>query len=187
MTKEKKTDNELIEEILAGKIEKFAELVERYERLVFSFLLARLKNYQEVEDIAQDAFVKAFKHLNSFDGEHKFSSWLVTIAKNLLIDSVRKNSRSIASDEMVTDFLANKSAKNDSNQPHVIVAKKESFNRIIKMIYELPQNLCEPFLFRVINEMSYDDIAEALELPLQTVKNRIFKARNLLREKRDKS
>lgn len=185
MNKHERTDEELVHAVLAGELETFAELVERYERLVFSFLLTRLNDLQEVEDIVQETFVKAFRHLASFDCERRFAAWLLTIARNLLIDSRRKAGRSVASTTLVNEVMLTDSAREASSQPSEIVVRRERFRSIVVMIQELPEELRTPFLMRVINELPYQEIAEVLDVPLQTVKNRIFKARGILREKRE--
>ena len=185
MNKHERTDEELVQAVLAGEHETFAELVERYERLVFSFLLTRLNDLQEVEDIVQETFVKAFRHLASFDCERRFAAWLLTIARNLLIDSRRKAGRSVASTNLVNEVMLTDSAREAGSQPSEIVVRRERFRSIVVMIQELPEELRTPFLMRVINELPYQEIAEILDVPLQTVKNRIFKARGILREKRE--
>lgn len=185
MNKHERTDEELVHAVLAGELETFAELVERYERLVFSFLLTRLNDLQEVEDIVQETFVKAFRHLASFDCERRFAAWLLTIARNLLIDSRRKAGRSVASTTLVNEVMLTDSAREASSQPSEVVVRRERFRSIVVMIQELPEELRTPFLMRVINELPYQEIAEVLDVPLQTVKNRIFKARGILREKRE--
>lgn len=185
MNMQGKTDIELVKQVLAGEIDVFSELVERYEKLIFSYLLSRINDLQEVEDIVQDTFVKAFRHLASFDCERKFAGWLVTISRNLLIDSRKKAGRNIASTDLVTDVLLADSAKENKSHPPEIIIRREQFRQIVHMIQELSEDLRTPFLLRVINELPYQEIAEMLSLPLQTVKNRIFKARGLLREKRE--
>ncbi|MDD3146806.1 MAG: RNA polymerase sigma factor [Candidatus Riflebacteria bacterium] len=185
MNMQGKTDVELVKQVLAGEIEMFSELVERYEKLIFSYLLSRINDLQEVEDIVQDTFVKAFRHLASYDCERKFAGWLVTIARNLLIDSRKKSGRNIASTDLVTDVLLADSAKENRSHPPEIIIRREQFRKIVQMIQELPEDLRTPFLLRVVNELPYQEISEILNLPLQTVKNRIFKARGLLREKRE--
>ena len=185
MSKENKSDKEVIAAVLSGSTEDFGCLIERYERLVYSFLLTRMKNLQEVEDIAQETFVKAFKHLKSFDCDKKFSSWIVTIARNLMIDKIRKNSRDIAATDLVDSVLTNQYDSSQKN-PQEIAIRNESFARISKMIQSIPEDVREPFVLRVVNQITYQQIAEILEIPLQTVKNRIFKARTLLRGKREK-
>ncbi|GAB1352021.1 RNA polymerase sigma factor RpoE [Erysipelotrichia bacterium] len=185
MNKHEVSDIELVKKVLTGEIEYFSELVERYEKLVFSYLLSRLNDIQEVEDIVQDTFVKAFRHLASYDCERKFAGWLVTISRNLLIDSRRKAGRNIASTDLVTDVLLSDSLKETNAHPPEIIIRRERFRQIVNMIQELSEDLRTPFLLRVVNELPYQEIAEILNLPLQTVKNRIFKARGVLREKRE--
>ena len=185
MNKQEHTEIELVKQVLAGEIEMFSQLVERYEKLIFSYLLSRINDLQEVEDIVQDTFVKAFRHLASYDCERKFAGWLVTISRNLLIDSRKKAGRNIASTDLVTDVLIADSSKENRAHPPEIIIRRERFRQIVHMIQELPEDLRTPFLLRVINELPYQEISEILSLPLQTVKNRIFKARGLLREKRE--
>jgi RNA polymerase sigma-70 factor (ECF subfamily) len=185
MNKENFSDSEIILKVLNGDSEKFAVLVERYERLVFSFLLTRLKNLEEVEDIVQDTFVKAFRHLKSFDRSKKFTAWLLTIARNILVDFLRKSSKTVASTDLVTDVLLKKD-KSEENNPQNLAVRRESFRRIIETIDSLPEDVKEPFMLRVVNDMSYKEISDTLELPLQTVKNKIFKARSLLRGNRNR-
>lgn len=185
MNKLEKTDGELVKLVLEGDIESFSELVERYEKLVFSFLLSRLQDWQEVEDIVQETFVKAYRHIASFDCQRRFAAWLITIARNVLIDSRKKNSRNITSTDLVTDVLLSESSREMRNQPSDILMRREQFRKVFSMIQELPEEMRTPFLLRVVNELSYQEISETLDLPLQTVKNRIFKARGILRKKRE--
>jgi len=186
MSRQEKSDVELIKLVLSGECEAYSVLVQRYEKLVFSFLLSRMNSIQDIEDVVQDAFVKAYKHLTSFDCERKFSAWLLTIARNIMIDSRRKLSRDLPSTDLVIDILLTDSAKEESEQPADILIRRERFRKILMLIRELPEEFKTPFLLRVVNEMSYQDIADSIGIPLQTVKNRIFKARTLLREKREK-
>jgi len=186
MNKLEKTDAALVKLVLEGDIESFSELVERYEKLVFSFLLSRLQDSQEVEDIVQETFVKAFRHIASFDCQRRFSTWLLTIARNVLIDNRKKNCRNITSSDLVTDVMLSESSREVCDQPSDILMRREQFRKIFDMIQELSEEMRTPFLLRVVNELSYQEISEALDLPLQTIKNRIFKAREILREKREK-
>ncbi|MDD2997791.1 MAG: sigma-70 family RNA polymerase sigma factor [Erysipelotrichia bacterium] len=185
MNKQERSDVELVKLVLNGEIEFFAELVERYEKLVFSFLLARQNNMQEVEDVVQETFVKAFRHLASFDCERRFAAWLLTIARNLLVDSKRKLGRSVASSDVVIDGLLSDLPRDDSTHPPEVLIRREHFRKVVKMIQELSEELRVPFLLRIVNELSYQEISDLLNIPLQTVKNRIFKARAQLREKRE--
>lgn len=184
MNKQEMTDGDIVRLVLAGDAQMFSQLVARYEKLVFSFLLSKYSDVYEIEDVVQDTFLKAYRHLNSYDCERKFSSWLLTIARNLLFDSRKKNSRNVASTDLVTDVLLTEE-RGDSLQPDEVVIRNERFKALSAMIKSLDEDFRTPFILRVVNEMSYQEIAEALSLPLQTVKNRIFKARTYLREKRE--
>ena len=163
----------------------FSILVARYEKFVFSYLLSKYSDVYEIEDVVQETFLKAYRHLASYDCERKFSNWLITIAKNLLYDNRKKNSRNVASTDLVTDVLLGDDSNNNSLQPDEVAIRKERFHRLAVMIKSLDEDFRTPFILRVVNEMSYQEIADALSLPLQTVKNRIFKARTYLREKRE--
>ncbi len=182
-----KTDKELIENILAGRLDCFETVIGRYKRLLFSFLLSQHGNYQEVEDIVQETYIKAFRHLDKFDQKRKFSNWLLTIAKNLLIDLRRKAGRSVTSTEVVEETLLGLKNEGGGGQPQEEVLKKEKFQEVFDLIGKLPEEVRIPFILRVVDEQSYQDIAENLELPIQTVKNRIFKARQILREQKGSS
>ena len=184
MSNQEKTDGEIVKLVLSGDIQLFSLLVARYEKFVFSYLLSKYSDVYEIEDVVQETFLKAYRHLSSYDCERKFSNWLITIARNLLFDNRKKNSRNIASTDLVTDVLLGDEIK-DSHQPDEVAIRRERFHRLTVMIKSLDEDLRTPFILRVVNELSYQEIADALSLPLQTVKNRIFKARTYLREKRE--
>lgn len=186
MNEIKIADSKLVEDILNGDIEKFAILVGRYERLLFSYLISKKCKLQEAEDIVQDSFIKAFKHLRSFDKNRKLSNWLLTITRNLMIDHLRQSGKFVSTTELVADFINFENISELENKPQDSVIKKEKFRKIVEMVFSLPEDLRIPFLMRIVNEKSYQEISDDLGLPLQTVKNRIFKARKLLKEQRNK-
>lgn len=126
MSRQEKSDVELVKLVLSGECEAYSALVQRYEKLVFSFLLSRMNSIHDIEDIVQDSFVKAYKHLASFDCERKFSAWLLTIARNIMIDSRRKSSRDLPSTDLVNDVLLTDSAKEESEQPADILIRFEN-------------------------------------------------------------
>lgn len=185
MNRREANDSQIVKAVLEGNIDLFEELVLRYEKLLFSFLLTRLHDLHEVEDLVQETFVRAFRHLAGFDRSRKLSAWLVTIARNLLIDHQRTSSRSITSTEIVNAALGSKSSSNEVDQPPDILIRRDAFREVCNMIANLPEDVRTPFVLRIVNEVSYQEIADILDLPLQTVKNRIFKARNLLRDKKN--
>lgn len=178
------TDNELVVSILNGNVNKFAVLVKRYERLVFSFLISHKCKLQVAEEIVQSSFIRAFKYLNTYDRKRKFSNWLLTITRNLLIDSCKNSDRFVSASEITNDLLSFESENSKSNQPPEILIKRERFRKVSEMILGLNDTVRIPFIMRIVNEQSYQEIADILDLPLQTVKNRIFQARRLLKDQR---
>ena len=177
-------DRKSIERVLAGESHVYGVLVERYERLVYSFLLPQLRSLEEAEDLAQEVFIRGYRHLASFDTTRKFSCWIIKIARNLLIDRYRKNAHTPRGNGLAQDLIANSPDPTSRKEPTSKLELQEEFRNTFKEMLDLPEELRIPLLLRVIQELSYEEIAELLDLPLQTVKNRIFKARSVLREKR---
>ncbi|HNV72892.1 MAG TPA: sigma-70 family RNA polymerase sigma factor [Candidatus Ozemobacteraceae bacterium] len=186
MTEDVRSDAELVRLILQGESQRFQSLVERYERLMYSYLLPQVHHWQEVEDIAQEAFLKAFRHLNSFDTARKFSAWLLKIARNILIDRYRKNAQNRREAEAYATFLQRFARTSETNTAQV-VEKDDEFRRLFLDVFDLPEEFRVPLLLRIVEELSYEEIADIIDAPLQTVKNRIFKARRQLREKWERS
>ena len=186
MGEDQREDAEIIQRILGGETHLFGILVTRYERLMYSFLLSQVRSFQEVQDVSQEAFLKAYRHLQSFDPTRKFSAWVLKIAKNLLIDRFRKSSDMLGTTSTtVQEIITRKSATAPEENPGRRMETQEEFRQTFLNILHLPEDLRIPLLLRVIQELQYEEIAEILDLPVQTVKNRIFKARQALRTKRD--
>jgi RNA polymerase sigma-70 factor (ECF subfamily) len=186
MGDDRREDSEIIQRILEGETHLFATLVSRYERLMYSFLLSQVKSFQEVQDISQEAFLKAYRHLSAFDPTRKFSAWVLKIAKNLLIDRYRKTTDSLGTNATtVQDLMSRKSVQSPEEIPGKRMETQEEFRQAFINILHLSEELRIPLLLRIVQELSYEEIADILDLPVQTVKNRIFKARQILRAKRD--
>lgn len=186
MTNDPRADAELVSRVLKGEIQLFGILVERYERLMYSYLFPQVRSLQEVQDISQEAFFKAYHHLASFDCSRRFSAWVLRIAKNLVIDRYRKNSDVLPpGDATIQDMIDNRAPDSENNAPDRLVESREQFRQTFVNMLQLSEELRIPLLLRVLQELSYEEISEILSLPVQTVKNRIFNARKLLREKRD--
>ena len=185
MTDDFRCDGEIVARVLAGETEMFGILVERYEKLVFSYLLPQVRNIQEVEDIAQETFLRAFRFLGSFDVARRMSAWLIRISRNVMIDRQRQNAVSTPTDDLEGFFATIRCPQQSNQEPQARVELKEEFRNLFLSILRLPQDLKVPLMMRVLQELTYEEISELLELPLQTVKNRIFRARQALRTKRD--
>lgn len=185
MGNDQRPDAEIVSAVLAGDTAQFGIMVERYERLMYSYLLSQVRSLQEAEDIAQEAFIKAFRHLSSFDSSRKFSAWLLKISRNVMIDRFRRLRTESANTTVSEECIARVKSPLPKSDPADHAEMHEEFRKTFQNILALPEDLRVPLTMRIIQELPYEEIAEILELPLQTVKNRIFKARQALRGKRD--
>ena len=166
------TDEEIITEVLSGRIESFALLVDRYRDRIFRFILQRVGQPQEAEDLAQEVFIAAYRSLNKFRREAKFSTWLHGIALNQVRNCIRRshNRRHFLLSEAVLRKTAAAQYRSESRNP-------VSIKELIRAVDALPVKLREPLVMAVFDDLSYREIAGILDLPSGTVKSRIFRAR----------
>ncbi len=177
-------DKLLIKEILKGKTSSFEALMRKYSKKIFGFVFRMVKNEEKSKEITQDFFLKLYTSLDKFNFEYKFSTWAYKICYNLVIDNIRKDKVKIESIHSETeDFKSFKFDNYVHEDGFDFVSNNETREYLWKIVDELPTNFREVILMRYLKEMSYDEIAEITELPLGTVKNRLFKARELLKER----
>lgn len=176
------TDATLVEQALAGSQDAYRVLVERHSRSVLTLVARMVREQGVAEELAQDAFVKAFAALRSFDPSYKFTNWLLRIAHNVAIDYLRKSRPplvSIDDDEAgrdMADVLADgraptafdRAAQHDFREDleAALATLRPEFRRLVVMRY--------------LEDMSYEDIAEVVGLPLGTVKSHLHRARAAL-------
>ncbi|HUP21478.1 MAG TPA: sigma-70 family RNA polymerase sigma factor [Thermoanaerobaculia bacterium] len=181
------TDVELVELALAGSEEAFRLLVVRYERPLFSLVVRMVRDPSLAEDLAQEAFVRAFRALASFDRSRKFSSWLFKIAHNLTIDHVRR--RVLDTESLETPLgadgggertLESKLADESVLAPDRHVEQGDLASALERAIGTLRPEYREVILLRFVEGMAYQEIAEILGVPLGTVKTNIHRARKEL-------
>ncbi len=172
----KKEDYELVKETLAGDNDAFAELLTRYKNLVFSVILRMINDAEEANDLAQEVFIKIYKNLDKYHPEYKFSTWVIRIATNHVIDFRRKKKQdTISMDEMVYDIP-------DQNTPEKSYIKKERQKQIAGALQSLPDMYKIPIVLYHQQGLSYQEIADIIGEPLSKVKNRIFRGRKMLKE-----
>ncbi len=165
-------DHELAAAAAAGELEAFGELVRRHQDFVYGAVLRVVRNPALAEDISQDCFLRAYRALPDFRGDSKVRSWLYRIAHNLALNAVTRTR------EYATETIPELSSIIGSPERSAEMAELRA--AMEQAIEELPQDLREPLVLRELDHMSYDDIAQRLDLPLNTVRTRIFRARRAL-------
>lgn len=162
----------LIEDAQSGDEDACQRLLNLYKGRIFSYVYRMVKNYHDAEDITFDTFIRCFKALNRFDRNRKFSTWLFTIAHNLVIDFYRKNKQEYEY------FDERHAIKDDFVQEY---DKKKKLEMIEQALAKLPPLDREIVLLFHREENSYQEISEILKIPITTIKTRLHRARKRLR------
>jgi len=182
--REQLDDRALVARILEGDRDRFTELMKRYEKRVVNYVYRITHRYEEAHDLTQEIFVKVFVALDRYDPKYQFSTWLFRIAQNSAIDALRK--KSIA--EVPIAKQSNDEETKDREfadtgvSPYRALKNKQLAAAIDKAVVELPTDYRELIQLRHFAELSYEEIASMKKLPLGTVKNKLFRARNMLKE-----
>ena len=166
-------DNILVEQCLNGRKDAFERLVERYQKLILNLSFRMCGDFDDAEDITQSVFLKAYNGLSRFDPAHKFYSWMYRIAMNESINHVKKKSQTQRAE---ADLFV------DNQTPEDIYARNELSSRIQAALMRLDPMYRAVIVLRHFRHCSYEEIATILEIPVKTVKSRLFSARKLLRD-----
>jgi RNA polymerase sigma-70 factor (ECF subfamily) len=183
-------DLPLVRRAQAGDFEAFGELVDRNRRAVFRAALAALGSPAEADDVAQDAFVTAFRKLDSFRGEAAFRTWLLAITWRKAIDRRKSIGRWVQrlATPHTTDEFGEEQAVVD-RLPAAVRSQEESLmtadlhRHVRKLIGSLPRKLRDPLLLVTSGDHSYDEVARMLDVPVGTLKWRVSEARRVLKTK----
>lgn len=181
-------DQVLIKKILEGCHSSFEELMRKYNRKMYNFILRMVRDEEIAIELTQDLFVKIYTVLEKYNFSYKFSTWIYRICYNLVIDHIRKKQDNV--DSFDYTLLTKKQiidSGNYSGEDGFEVCEKEELSQYLWGVVErLPVKFRELILMRYIQELKYEEIAEVADLPVGTVKNRIFKAKELLKMEIDK-
>jgi RNA polymerase sigma-70 factor (ECF subfamily) len=184
------TDQQWVRECLSGKPEAFAPLVERYQRAVYNLCLRLSGNPEDALELSQEAFMKAYRSLGQYKQEYPFGPWLLRIARNLAIDTLRarKPQVSLETTEYQNDAEGDNAPLNItpvSAEPNAreILSKQETQSKLDNLIQSLPEPSRSILILKHIEEMKVEEIAQAMEMPVGTVKVQLHRARQLLKTK----
>ena len=177
------SDRELVAIAVEGFDGSFEELVRRYQRPIAAYVYRMVGNYESALDLTQEIFIKVYNSLSRYRSEFKFSTWIYKIAHNAAVDHLRRSSTReqslVAGTESDSYDLPIESA---SLTPEQESERKERRGEIESVVRALPSNYRELIILRHSQDLSYEEIVEVTGLPLGTVKNRLFRAREMMRQ-----
>ncbi|MAT39170.1 MAG: RNA polymerase subunit sigma-24 [Ectothiorhodospiraceae bacterium] len=179
----KEEDRKFIAAALAGDQEAYSQIVKKYRNSIYHLIVRMIGYNHEAEDLTQEAFIKAFNSLASFNDEYAFSTWLYKIATNNCIDHLRKKKLQTFSINKPINTLEGETTfeiPDTSYEPDKDIVQSQQSSTIQDAIEKLPDKYRRVIIMRHQEEKSYEEIAEELDLPLGTVKAHIFRAREML-------
>jgi RNA polymerase sigma-70 factor, ECF subfamily len=183
---DREVDRQLVERAQRGDKQAFELLVEKYQRKLARLLSRFIRDPAEVEDVTQEAFIKAYRALPAFRGDSAFYTWLYRIgintAKNYLMAMGRRAPTSTEVEAEEAEGFEEGEQLRDINTPESVLLSNEIAETVNSTIEQLPEELRTAIQLREIEGMSYEDIARVMDCPIGTVRSRIFRAREAIAE-----
>lgn len=184
------TDESLIRKFKNGDEQSFKELVVRYQSRIYSIVLAMVRDKNEADDICQDIFIKVYRFLHQFKGKSKFFTWLYRLTINTCINAQNGRKRKLSTvslshpvgenEESLVAFIEEDNTNNCALEN---LQNKELGMKLNLAIESLPDELKEVFVLREIDDLPYKELAKILQCSEGTIKSRLFRAREKLKEK----
>jgi RNA polymerase sigma-70 factor (ECF subfamily) len=168
-----------VEAARAGDRQAFSRLVESYSRPVYNLTYRMLGNAEEAEDAAQETFLRAYSRLDQYDTNHKFSTWLFSIANHHCIDRLRKRRATHVS---IDDNPVLENLEDDTPQPESSLLDREQVAEVQRLLALLDPDYRTPLVLHYWENLSYEEIAATLDLSIPAVKSRLFRARQKVAE-----
>lgn len=178
-------DYTFIQRCLAGERDAFKFLVENHQRTVFDTIIRMVYNRETARDIAQETFVKAYTKLHTFDPRYPFRVWIQRIATHCAIDFLRRRKPEYLTLDDTTNpdrTPLSQQIRDKKPTPDMTMEQEERSEMVQNAVCKLDPKLRAVIVMRHFRDMNYDEISEVLQIPLGTVKNRIFRARTKLQE-----
>lgn len=182
------TDSEIIRQIVQGDRNKYRELVERYQPMVFRTCMGFLHHKDDVDDLTQDVFIQAYQTLSAFKGDATFSTWIYRIAVNASLNKIRKSSKNLLIQRLETVFGSEKSKEYsfpapDAESPENILILSEHREWVQKALNSLPENQRTAIVLSKYDDLPQKEIAEIMNTSEGAVEALIQRAKANLREK----
>lgn len=184
---DREVDLVLVERAQKGDKQAFGLLVSKYQRKLARLLSRLIRDPAEVEDVTQEAFIKAYRALANFRGDSAFYTWLYRIgintAKNHLVAQGRRAPTSTGLDAEEAEGLEDATLLREVDTPESLLATRQIGETVQKAMAALPEELRTAITLRELEGLSYEEIAEVMDCPIGTVRSRIFRAREAVAEK----
>ncbi len=165
----------LIERAIAGDERAFAELVTRYQTAVYNLAYRMLGDAGEAEDAAQEVFLRIYRRLATYDADHRFSTWVLSIASHYCIDLLRRKRPWLVPLENISNWMRAR-----SRGPEAAALVQEQQDTVRNLLAKLPEHYRLVLLLRYWHDLGYEEIAQVVDLPVSTIKARLHRARNAL-------
>ena len=172
-------DRALVSLVVEGDSRAFEPLFMRHKDTIYAMLVKRATNADDVEDLLQEAFMKAFVNINRYNPDYDFGAWIYTIARNTFVDFSRTRKSNALNPQNLSPEIDN-TAQSSQPTPEDYIINAQQRVQIERYISMLPENYRQLFELRFLDEYSYEEIAEKLDMKLGTVKTRIFRVRNMM-------
>ena len=177
------SEETLIKRAVAGDEDSFNQIIELYKNYVFAIILNFIKDYGEVENVAQEVFLQIYISLPTYDNDN-FKGWISRITSNKSIDWIRRKKSKFKEETLeLTEILVDKSEVNLIETPEIILIKKENSEELISVLNSIPdiyKRVLDQFYFQ---EMTYEQIAKEEDVTVKTVASRLYRGKNILKEK----
>lgn len=176
------SDQELVQKTLDGDMDSFSVLVERYQKQIYSLTYRLTNDPEDARDLAQEVFIHIYKVLGKYDQNRKFFSWMYKVATNVCFNVLRRGKPEISvSLDKVVEIAS--FVERDDTQPEEYYERRETQELVRKAVAELPDKYRLPLVLRYLEEFTYKEIAEYMDLPVTTIETRLYRGKAMLQKK----
>jgi RNA polymerase sigma-70 factor (ECF subfamily) len=177
-------EKELIKKAKAGDLDAYEQIIVLYEKKVFNLIYNLIRNQDDIEDIAQEVFIKIYRNLKNFKEESSLYTWIYRITVNICIDEMKKRRKVISIDEKIqlNDDEVDLQIPDNGKSLEEITEEKDERTKLMGLINKLPESARTMIVLRDIKEFTYQEISDILNINIGTVKSKINRARAMLKK-----